>query len=53
MREFRGRSDTPSAASELRVVVDVPLQGLGKKLRHIGVDCRVLEDGQDVDDAVR
>eukprot|EP00116_Pleurobrachia_bachei_P001333 sb/3461595/ len=52
IREFRGRSDNPSAASELRVVVDVPLQGLGKKLRHIGVDCRVLEDGQDVDDCV-
>ena len=37
----------------LRVVVDVPCQGLGKKLRHIGVDCVILEDAQGIDDAAK
>ena len=31
----------------------VPPQGLGKKLRHLGVDCVILEDTQTVDDAAK
>ena len=40
-------------ANTLKLVVDIPLQGLGKKLRHIGVDTAILNNDQSVDDAVR
>ena len=43
----------PTPVNLLRVVVDTPCQGLGKKLRHIGIDCVILEDKQTVDDAAK
>ncbi|CAG0892823.1 unnamed protein product [Cyprideis torosa] len=33
-------------ARELKVVVDTMLQGLGKNLRSVGVDCRILENSE-------
>ena len=43
----------PTPSHMLRVIVDVPCQGLGKKLRHLGVDCVILEDTQSIDDAAK
>ncbi|KAL5267859.1 hypothetical protein ACHWQZ_G004787 [Mnemiopsis leidyi] len=43
----------PTPSHQLRVIVDVPCQGLGKKLRHLGVDCVILEDSQSIDDAAK
>lgn len=39
--------------SQLAVVVDTMLQGLGKRLRLCGVDVKILENNQDHDDAVK
>ena len=57
-REFQNSSyipaySQPTAVHLLRVVVDTPCQGLGKKLRHLGIDCVILEDSQTVDDAAK
>ena len=46
-------SSQPTPSYMLRVIVDVPCQGLGKKLRHLGVDCVILEDTQSIDDAAK